>query len=1178
MRRIILSLAWGLTACIGLSSCVEGPESDAFQKPSGTSTLGLDETANCPEGEVGWRFATTLDPNSTEYSRQAGESALVQVAQRFAVSVQSSTCAGDASEYDRVVRECEGDLSCRFASTCTGAFEVVYTCGASDRDDDDAQREYTATASSGVVVLACSQPAQAAIEQETRTACIPRECHGRARRDLNMNCVEDPTITDVAVYAWIGQPDVTYIPTEGVSPDDLWNYRYMSKTALTPFVPPQGYLDINALTFAHTPLYPTMAYHLLLNMNFSWGIMPSRSTVVAWIDDEYRNTQTGATERGFRCLAFTKDLIPEIAENVSEGLTHLVKYEGTFSKACVEGDRLSEDNAAKRLGLTVPAFRESYKYKSSTLRFSYDMEGRTALHKGVSMADGDANILAYNTPECAPNPQDFYYNATTGTYDLIAYYSQREVRSMPIVFVNEKTPRRAHIIPGPIRATQDLTIRTESRLNASLPIDLEWKALNFNDDNPFNPFAKGVDIGGAWDERSPWPDGNYAAENVRASIFVLPYGEYGLPGSNLEWHYKFPIGEIKLQNPNPDGTTESVNLPITERIKRYFTTPFSGAYVEGDSRLFSLFYCIESDVNPTRPAHGFQPREGATGVFTYDREGNQRDVYAKQNFIVQNRAESGAAARKVAYSVELDNDYDAMKNVFFNRRYGQWGHPSVPRTMRGCRQARTPLRVNVDRFSSPLEPIASAGFTGTTDNSQTGDAKMSGSNDNDTQIDCQGAARDNCVEAVNGGNRTDGQNGRSTFDLNSRLGRKPGDTASASMSGELLGFQLLDPADPATSSVSYPGDLDTLSSTPVTITLAPDWDSLKSQLQFATQGTRATWDKGRYAGQMGLGVGWGYKQVFGVPPKAILVTFSFTVGVSLALEAEFQFAPTSEQAYPCIGTKSCIVKIDEAKTFRGAAQDCNVRGGRLAELSSMAEALEVENAMGTDEIWLGAQLAYRHPVPSCATNFNASQCTPTSSTEFRWLSNSAAFASNVGTSAPTYHAAHLHRASSAGLQTRYPQSSAVIYKPDGTFRAAPVETLKPYLCVYEPAAKQRFLRWQLALKTGAAAGFNLTGCWPSDNPGFCLGAGFNVVALSIGPVYESLYHWLYRAGEDSPYTRRGNTNISVPWSLKLFEGNVGASFNFFWFSVSYNLLTYDGITADEGKLYDADTPVFESLQ
>ena len=122
------------------------------------------------------------------------------------------------------------------------------------------------------------------------------------------------------------------------------------------------------------------------------------------------------------------------------------------------------------------------------------------------------------------------------------------------------------------------------------------------------------------------------------------------------------------------------------------------------------------------------------------------------------------------------------------------------------------------------------------------------------------------------------------------------------------------------------------------------------------------------------------------------------------------------------------------------------------------------------------------------------------------------------------------------------------------------------------------MRWALSLDMGAAAGFNLTGCTPSDNPGFCLGAGFNVVSFTIGPVYENIYHWLYRAGEDSPYSRRGNTNISVPWALTLFEGAVNAAFNFLWFTASWDLVTYDGITAAEGKLYDADIPTIESLE
>jgi hypothetical protein len=194
------------------------------------------------------------------------------------------------------------------------------------------------------------------------------------------------------------------------------------------------------------------------------------------------------------------------------------------------------------------------------------------------------------------------------------------------------------------------------------------------------------------------------------------------------------------------------------------------------------------------------------------------------------------------------------------------------------------------------------------------------------------------------------------------------------------------------------------------------------------------------------------------------------------------------------------------------------------------------------------------------------------------MSNSVAFASNVWGASPDYDSSSLFNATQSGLATSYPYDRGITYRANGSLGSADVDFQRPFLCTFESADRERFFRWQLALNMGAAAGFRLQGCVPTENPGFCLAASFNVVSFNIGPVYENIYHWLFRAGETAPYSRRGNTNISVPWALKLFEGAVTAAVNFLWFSINWNLVTYDGITAAEGKLYDSNTPVIESLE
>ncbi len=1129
-----------------LASCVD----DAKPEPTAPSArLGLDETISCPEGEVGWRFATKpLDKTSEAYAQRSGDDSVVEITKRFAVEPQSATCDGSAFDTTQLRNECGGDLTCRYSPACAGAFSVTYTCGAADKNADGTQRTYSAAKDgSGVVTLQCSQPAQEAVEVETRTACVPRQCHGRARRNLDMQCVENPDALDVVMK---GGFDAWY--KSGFDGRVFIEDRYPIRDVYDVFADRATYGAYSG--FNAEPIFPTSELYIELWAEFWFGLIPEDSNIVAWMSDTYKNRSTGVSVEAFRCVAFKREIETDTPNTIGDDVMIPMSYVGKISEDCQQGGRVSEDSAAKKLGLSVDQFRQQYAYHSSKLRGSYDMEGNAVWHKVAKFRSFfPIEDLAYHEPECAPNPQEFYYDASTGTYDLLSYYAQREyAEPRELHFVEPSVPRQAHLIPGEVEAG-NLTIRTTSRLNTSIPVDFSWRTVNLTKENPFNPFAEGVDIGGAWNGGS-LPGANYGPRNLKASFYAYPLGQT----NNTSRYYAYKLGEIPLQSRNPEGNTQSANLPINESVKRYFTQSSSQNYISGDTRLYTLFYCIESDDNPNHAGDAFKVKTGTEYYFPSNGADFATRPY-ETNFVMREPLTDPA---RPAYALVLDTDRDA-RNAGFRR---------------GCRKMSKPFRVTLDRFTTPLEPISASGFTGSTNNESTGDSKMSGENDNDSEVNCMGQSRENCVETVNSGNRTDGESGRSTYDLNNRLARNPGDEAGTSMTAEMVGFQLIDPMDPESSSVGFPADASSASSNPITISLAPDWDGIKTALERASTGSATEWETGPYGGQMGLGVGWGFKWKFFIGPVPVIVSFTFTVGASVKIEAQFQFRPTPEQAYPCIGTETCAIRVAEAKTFRDAARDCNVRGGRLGELSSQAEADAVDAARAGQEIWLGGQLAYRHDKPSCATNFVASECLAKSRTEYRWMSNSVAFASNNSNAAPDYTPGAIYNAAQAGLATSYPNPRAITYEANGALGTAGTNEGRQYVCVYEPTFRERFFRWQLGLSMGAAAGFTLKGCTPYENPGFCLQASFNVVSFNIGPVFENVYHWLIRANEDESWGRRGNTNISVPWALKLFEGGVSAAVNFLWFTISWNLLTYDGITAAEGKLYDADTPVHESYR
>jgi hypothetical protein len=1147
LRPIILGLALVLL----LVGCGEQePQSQATDLGQG---IGLDETFECPEGEVGWRFpATALNKNTEAYDRRAGEDGEVAFAARRAIDVVSYTCSGSDSDSSQsgsavraIRRACNGKSACEFEDVCSSP-QIEYVCGADDVDANGNQVTYTRTGSDvadGTVALGCEQPVTDEETGEARTACIPEQCHGRTRRNQDMECVPDSTKIEALATGRVTIARPLYKPFE--------SYVYDSK--------------------AHPSLYPKMPYEFEVEVHFKPGLVPETSTLTVWLEDEWIETDTQREAFGYRCAAFKVDIEKDHphrsgseGSSVDEGtVVYSKKVQTTLSEECFEGG-IARQNASRNAGMSQDDFVSQFEKVGTTMNISYDMEGSSVWHKG-SLFNDTPEEIANQEPECTPNPAAFYYDQQTDTYDMRAYYAQRAFASREKVrVVTDNQHRRVEIGTIDIHPRRELKIRTESNYNPSLPVDISWYAVNYADNNPYNPFPTDKEVGGAWqngEQSNENPeDYNWGPVNLSAVLYVFPVdGNFRARGREVF----NKLAEMPLTDPVPEGKTDTFNIEITDRVKSIFNTPARRrTYVGGDVRAFDLFYCIESDhptprANPNQSDYAFNPKWSGYGFprnFAVDPEGPGSSVYLE--------SPEGVDAREPDYE-DSDQNY--------------WGQ-----NWRGCRRSKTPLLVRIDRFTTPTEPISAAGFNGFASGTKTGDKKMSGQNDNDSEVNCQNASKTDCKEVMKGGNRTDGEGGRSTYDVTTASQRNMGDNVSADLKAEMLGMQLIDPSDPESSEADWPSEG---SAGPVTMKIAPDWDALREGLDRATQANPAVdWDTGSYGGAMGLGVGWGYKFRWQIGPVPVLVTFSITVGASLELFANFYFEPGDGEGYPCLDEESsCYELSSDAATFEEAVDACAHRGGRLAERSSTDEGNAVLNEQpSSDDIWIGAQLAYRHPKPQqCEHNYNEAACAPDSKTEYRWLSSSVAFASHDGRQAVDVASNQIFPAhaiqSAANLSTMYPNDAAVYSSPSGDLKVAPVSDRKRYMCVFEPAGDEDYFKWDMGVTMGVAAGFALSGCAPSDDIGFCVNASFNVVALTIAAVFENAYHWIYREGESEPFSRRGTVGFSIPWTLSVFEGSVSASVHFLWYSAEWVLAAYNGITLDEGKLFDWNTTVMENF-
>ena len=183
-----------LTASLLLLSCTAQVDTERRE--------GLDETLACPEGRIGYNFQTH-PPRSLSTQLKTDNGLLPE---RRAIEISSVVCGGDAeslesrNETNRVRQTCAGELKCSQALSCTGEVTVTYGCGDVDPNNEGTTRSQTMMLAAGAgrtLTLDCSPPPEPPEMLPERSACVPRHCPGKSRRDEGLNCVPDATIPTV---------------------------------------------------------------------------------------------------------------------------------------------------------------------------------------------------------------------------------------------------------------------------------------------------------------------------------------------------------------------------------------------------------------------------------------------------------------------------------------------------------------------------------------------------------------------------------------------------------------------------------------------------------------------------------------------------------------------------------------------------------------------------------------------------------------------------------------------------------------------------------------------------------------------------------------------------------------------------------------------------------------------
>lgn len=1123
---LVLSLA------LVLGSCTAEPA---------PASAGLDETLACPEGFVGWNFRTAPTPTNTSLFQRNEEDAAITLTPHRSISLDRAVCKGNGRNITHWFDySCNGLLSCEPyvhpQGGCEGEFEVEYSCFPDDEDPATGlPRVRTVTSAPGGALgfqratVSCDLPVAEGESPAPRTACIPRFCHGQSHRDPLMNCVEEPDMPAVEPHiAWsaVREP-----------------YRGDGTCASS-----ENCLDENG----HRKLHVGSVQEIALWMTYDVE-PPPNTRLSVWLADQWMPKGTTEAEPyaadslyAYRCMATFVDLSTGVDYDdvpdsdplkkfapATGAVRQLVKKRVELSQECTRSSWYVKADAALNGGIWEDTLLEKYDNLGTRVFYSFDMESTTAMiPSGGTLADS-----------CAANPPTFYRRRrfdrdTNRAYNMVEYLRQRELRSASVV--GKSSPGYGFSYPNAVHVrTRDFKLDKAAISVSNLPLQGSALPVHVTFDEALRLGWRAVESTEYEARVYLWP-----ADRKRE---VARYPEIGtIPLTKVDKGN----GEFKPARSTPDGRTVSKTLTIPADVRSQFFDPGSPLYIspEQETRAFEVFYCVDSIP---------QRNDGdARQWFHPDAAGQTSSVVPVTLF-----PRTGGTFKN--YIIVDEPDFQGPYQAFNPLGHGSY----IP----GCRFSSMPLMITADRFDLSTTPIANQSFSGAPSTTTSGSRKMSGESDNDVATTCTDTVQKSCTDASGHGMTGKGEMGFSYFDVSFGSTREADSKVSLNMKAEILGFQVIDPMGVGKAELAWPSG-----SRAETITISPQWDKIRDALNGGVPPGGVEWKSGNFAGMMGLGLGIGRKIPIQMGPIPGLITLTASAGVSLSLSASFQGAPQSGEEYPCVGASDCVKLESTPMSFDKASEYCQVRGGRLAELGSSTEGLQVDSAVPntTQRYWVGGQLGYQHRNEQCKSNFLASQCLDGSKTSFRWLSTNDEFARGVGGNNAALASGMSHNVSpSSVLNTQIPRRAGVAFE-GSTNKLYPTDmgTELPFACRYEHVDDTSFFKWGLSLNVGAAAGLGMSFCVPTDDPGICLLGSLNFIGANLSLAYTNQYFWLERGGVT--YGRRGNTNLSVPWSVNILSGSIDVAVNFWFVSFSWQLIGFSGFQLAGGKLVDLNTPSF----
>ena len=380
------------------------------------------------------------------------------------------------------------------AGGCGKDFTATYTCGL-----DPTVRTVTKAREAGGQVARLECPVLPPPPTlKARKECVPATCTGKTRRDADLRCASAPGMLELTTFAL---QSITIAPA-------------------------------GEQTNFDGRLYADSAYNV--TGTFTHVGAPVDARLALWATDVFRNKTTGQMVEGFACVLTNVN----VKSDGKAGSKTTPLFSNVVSGECF-AQKSTWGDAANRVSLSEPAFRDAHTYVGNKLRASLDSTGD------------------FYVRDLRPNPPGFFYKPAITWVDMIAYYAQTEVTGFTATpFVFDPKPRTIEIGLTSARLnTAAVALELFGRQeDPSVDVDFTWYASGQHVLNPYSVIENSPTLGAV-------PRGqNLTDRKLRGEVEIYPTASpsqvMALTGTD----------GIPVRKAVATGTSESARLKLPRDI------------------------------------------------------------------------------------------------------------------------------------------------------------------------------------------------------------------------------------------------------------------------------------------------------------------------------------------------------------------------------------------------------------------------------------------------------------------------------------------------------------------------------------------------------------------------------------------------------------------------------------